>query len=591
MNYLKGELIIPIALSIVGMTYLWYRSRRERNEFIFNTWFKRTTKINRIRFYLKLLGFSLLLISLLDFRGPEEKIESNIPDQKTIIIIDSSASMLAEDVRPNRYEKSILMARHLIKKAFGHRIAVVLFSDTQKRLVPFTDDLDLLDARVAGLASIRNYDGGSNVSQAIRESLGYFRVEKGAGADFGGNILVFTDSEGHDDAIDFKLPDEVSLAIVGVGTLKGARIPNRDRYNTFRGYKKYEGKEVFTKLNEDWLKSLSSKVATYKYWIANSYSIPTEQILAFFNSNFSKKINKGSATVRPVKAHLIILPALILLIISFALYPSRGFVLMLLLSFFIVTVQGPTLANDEGEEETEVVLGPETSSLLQAYLTGGLDKKNKIKLAEMLLRDGDYSRSVVLYKELGSSISPEALNNYAVSLLKAKRPIEAIRMFSDVQYSIQDDQNIDANFKSELRQNLLLALQQKKEQEKQKKKKEQENKDQKKKKDDGKGDGSPKKDPNGEKGKSQKKSQGDKDGKKKKNQKQENKKDKKGEEKEGKKKEKKTLAQQQKEIEKKRKMIKVPGLIKQILSDDRNLQKRYLDTSTQKPKARKKKDW
>ena len=38
-------------------------------------------------------------------------------------------------------------------------------------------------------------------------------------------------------------------------------------------------------------------------------------------------------------------------------------------------------------------------------------------------------------------------------------------------------------------------------------------------------------------------------------------------------------------------MVKIPGLIKQIMSDDRSLQKKYLDTSTDKPKKLQKKDW
>jgi Ca-activated chloride channel family protein len=446
MNYQREELIIPIIIVALTLFYFFVKTRSRQFEFIKNTWFKSPTKINKIRFILKMIGLALLMISLLDFRGAEEKIESSIPDQKTIIIIDSSASMLAEDVRPNRYQKSILMARHFIKKAFGHRLAVVLFSDTQKRLVPFTDDLDLLDARVAGLGDVKNYDGGSNVTQAIRESMGYFRVEKGAGRDVGGNILVFTDSEGHDDGIELKLPERVSLAIVGVGTLKGARIPKRDRYNTFRGYKKYEGKEVYTKLNESWLKSLSGKVKTYKYWIANSYSIPTEEVLSFFNKSFDDKINKGSATVKPVKAHFLILPGLVCLIISFFLYPLRAFAcLFLVFSFTAPFVSKPLLAQEEAEEE--IVLREETKMLIDSHRAGDLSKENKVRLAEELLRDGDFVRSNMLYDELGTGLDYKARNNHAVALLKGKKPAKALGKFSEIQYEVRDRSDVSEQFK------------------------------------------------------------------------------------------------------------------------------------------------
>ncbi len=590
------------------MIILWAKSRSHKHSFIHNTWFKNPTKINTLRFILKVVGFSLLLIALLDFRGPEEKIESNIPDQKTIIIIDSSASMLAEDVRPNRYQKSILMARHFIKKAFGHRVAVVLFSDTQKRLVPFTDDLDLLDARVAGLNVLKNYDGGSNISQAIKESLGYFRVAKGDGRKIGGNILVFTDSEGHDEKIDFDLPAEISLAIVGVGTLKGTRIPKRDRYNTFRGYKKYKGKEIYTKLNETWLRSLSKKVETYKYWIANSYSIPTEEVLRFFNRNFNKKINKGSATVKPVKAHLILVPALVLLTISFALYPLKAFTISIICFVSLAGFSSRDVAADDSEQK-EIKLSSATESLLAAHKEGKLKKENVVKLAEMLVRDGDYSRANFLYEELGDDISNRAKNNYAVSLIKNKRPDEALRMLSDIQYTNQLVKPQDSEFEKEVRQNLLLALKEKEKQKKQdKKKKDQEkkekekgkdkNKDQKEESQDQESKSSDKKNKDGKEGKNKKDKESDKN---KKENKKDNEKDDKKESKKDKEEskddsneksqKKQSLAERQKEIEKKKKMIKIPGLIKQIMSDDRNLQKRYLDTSTKKPQERTKKDW
>ncbi|MBC96253.1 MAG: hypothetical protein CME63_00745 [Halobacteriovoraceae bacterium] len=186
----KSELLIPIIISIILYVIVFIRTRKKMEDFVLLTWFKRKTNLYQFKKFLYLIGISLLLVSLLDFRGPEQKIESDIPDQKTIVIIDSSASMLAEDIRPNRFQKSLIMARHFVKKAFGHKIAVVLFSDQQKRLVPFTDDLDLLDARIAGLENVDLYDGGSNISQAIKESLGYFKNASSKNENLIGNILV-----------------------------------------------------------------------------------------------------------------------------------------------------------------------------------------------------------------------------------------------------------------------------------------------------------------------------------------------------------------------------------------------------------------
>ena len=227
----------------------------------------------------------------------------------------------------------------------------MLFSDQQKRLVPFTDDLDLLDARISGLETIDLQDGGSNISQAIKESLGYFKSSKTKEEGITGNILVFTDSEGHDEDFTFSLPKGITLGVVGVGTVKGAQIPLRDKRGVFRGYKKFNNKEVISKLNEDWLKSLESKVPNYKYWVANSYTIPTDQLMSFFNSSFNKRISKGLTTVRPVEVEYILIPSMFLLIFSFMLYPLKNFKLILLLFFFTASMPKYVEAQEKNDEK------------------------------------------------------------------------------------------------------------------------------------------------------------------------------------------------------------------------------------------------
>lgn len=561
------------------LVLLLFKKKSSLDEFIQKTFFKRPSKVLHARRLFYMVGVGLLLISLLDPRGPEERIESSIPDQKTIIIIDSSASMLAEDVRPNRFKKSLLMARHFIKKAFGHKVAVVLFSDTQKRLVPFTDDLDLLDARVAGLEDLNIYEGGSNISQAIKESLSYFLVDGGKLDEVGGNILLFTDSEGHDEAFELDLPEQVTLAAIGVGTAKGARIPNRDRFGVFRGYKKFKSDEVVTKLNEDWLKSLGDSVKTYKYWVANSYTIPTEEVLSFFNKSFSKKIKKGMATVRPVKVSNFLVPAIILITLANLLYLYPSYTLAFLI-LALWSPNGPPFSNEMKSKEVEL--------LREKMKKGELTKEGKLKFAEILLRAKENEASQLLYEENLEGAGPAHLNNYAISLIQNKNPEKAIEVLANLQKEIRNGlvEATDTQ-RGEIRQNMLLALQAQKKKSQDQKKNEKNKEEQEKKNKQGKGqegdskgqkkkgdsgEGEEKKDKNKEKSKEKKNnSEENEDGKKKNNA--------------------QSLKERQEQIRKKRKMVKVPGLIKQIMSDDRALQKKYLDTSTTKPKVFQKKDW
>ncbi|MEC7274921.1 MAG: VWA domain-containing protein [Bdellovibrionota bacterium] len=589
MNYLKIDLLFPILVVLAIYLLFYLREEKKKNQFIENTFFKKVTFKNKLRSLLFIISAILLGISLLDPRGPQEKLDSKIPDQKTIIVIDSSASMLAEDVRPNRFKKSLLMARHFIKKAYGHKVAVVLFSDTQKRLVPFTDDLDLLDARVAGLENLRLFDGGSNISQAIKESLGYFRLDQGKNKSLSGNLLVFTDSEGHDDSFTLDLPKDVSLAVVGVGTARGSKIPNRDQYGVFRGYKKFKGKEVITKLNEEWLKELKNKVETYDFWIANSYTIPTEDILTFFNNNFQQRLAKGKVTIRPVKVEVYLLPALVLLLISFLLYIPKSYSRMsVLLIFVLFGGQRPSIADEE------------ITNLEEILKTEDVGVDAKLKLASLYMKEKKPELARVIYEEVDrKKLTAADLNNYALSLIGTKESALALKVLAQLQkdgrsglVKIKDEEE------SYIRQNVLLALNQEKKQSKENNK---DSKSEEKKKQKKQGEGEKnKEEKEGQENKDQGKEQkGDSD---KKDKKESGKKKKDGDPKpsdqqdNNDKKEKstpkpKSVKESQDEIRKKRKMIKVPAIIKQIMSDDRNLQQKYLDTSTQERSQNNKKDW
>lgn len=599
MNPMRSNLLLPLFFIIILFIFGYLRNRQKIETFIGLTWFKRRSKIYQFRKLLYIVGVSFLLSSLLDFRGPEEKVESDIPDQKTIIIIDSSASMLAEDVRPNRFKKALIMSRHFVKKAFGHKIAVVLFSDQQKRLVPFTDDLDLLDARLAGLESIDLYDGGSNISQAIKESLGYFKTTAGNDTTLAGNILVFTDSEGHDEDFALSLPKTITLGVVAVGTLKGARIPHRDRNGVFRGYKKYKGKEVISKLNEVWLKGLLSKVSNYKYWVANSYTIPTEEIISFFNSSFKKRMSKGLTTIRPVKVGYVLIPGMIILIISFLLYPMKSFKLSLIfIPLLCVSVNVKSASqpiqeqNKELSKEELAKLGKDNkqlNELMDKHKQGLLDRNGKMKMAELLMDHQSYDMASTIYEESTKEMTGKDKNNYAINLIKNKQTGKAIQILSDLQLKMKSGEEVDKELKKAIRQNMLLALvENRKQQNKNKNKKKQEQKNKKKKKEKQKNQKTGK----GKSGENKKDNKEYKpDDKEKLEKKKNDKNNKNKDEKNQKKKHPRSLKDKQKDIERKRKMVKIPGLIKQLMSDDRSLQKKYIDTSTDKQKSFNKKDW
>lgn len=631
MSFVNTQFLIYAIVAILVIAIFLNRFNANYFKWVKSYWFFERTWASRISSFLYILSLLLFMLALLDLRGPEKKIRASLPDQRTIIILDTSASMLSEDVRPSRFVKSLQIARHFVKNAPGHQVSVVLFSDIQKRLIPFTDDIDLIDSRLAALEKTNSIAGGSNISQAVEESVQYFEFDSSEDdKSKTGNILVFTDAEESEGEFKVKIPSSVNLAIVGVGTLKGGNIPLRWEDGSFRGYKTFKGEPVITKLDEEYIKKIGRNVQNFKYWIANSYSLPTEDIMNFFRSSYNKKQSVGDMRIRPVYSHYILIPAIVLFCLSVLVgrFPVFKMPKTLMMLFFLgLGLEGHPLYAQEKKAE----VSPEIKKDLELIKEGKADREYVLKTAEKMLKAKDDKRATELYSEYGKKGDSEEVRfNHATALLKSSRLKEALPIIQDL---MKNSKNED--LKDKMRKNLRMHIEQKKKQEKedqQKKEQEQKDKEEQKNNQDSQNQQDKKdgEDDKQNKGQSKPGSQGNQkeDGKNKEGQdqkdkqqaqqkpnpdgklgeeKKEDKKDKKdmkdGKDNDGKEEKEKekeetqpsgpsTLDEKEKEIEKKRRMVKTPAMIKQIMSDDRELQKKMMDTSTsERGEQKPKRDW
>ncbi|MEI8348355.1 MAG: VWA domain-containing protein, partial [Pseudomonadota bacterium] len=368
--------------------YLW----------IHKYWFLRKTRRAKVASFLYYLSLCLLIVAVLDLRGPEKKKQTEIPDQRTIILIDISNSMLVEDVMPSRFDRA-LVARHFVQKAAGHQISIVLFSDMQRRLLPFTDDVDLLDSRIAGLSSMKLAHGGSNISQAIQEALSYFQLE--AGGQVQGNLLLITDGEENEDEFLVKIPNSVNFAVVGVGTLKGGIVPVKDYRGEVAFTKKFKGEEVISRLDEDWIKKIGRGVKNFHYWIINSGSIPTEEVLSFFRDNFKNNLATGTIRTRPVYSNFIVICAILLLLFATVLrfgktlktHKKRNRLFKMLVPFFMICHSNISFSEDVScnFKDQEIIKAKEELKI------GDISQEGILKVAETFARKKCPREAEILY--------------------------------------------------------------------------------------------------------------------------------------------------------------------------------------------------
>lgn len=177
-----------------------------------------------------------------------------------VFAVDISRSMLAEDVAPNRLQRSIREARRLIQDLEGDRLGLIAFAGRSYILAPLTVDggairmyLDALDPDLAS-------EGGSNLSSVLAQGGQLL----GARTDAGDRVLVvFSDGEAHDTLPDIVRAAEalkesgVRLIMVAEGGATPARIPLRDSAGTLTEYKRDEdGTVIQTERRDDMLRAV-----------------------------------------------------------------------------------------------------------------------------------------------------------------------------------------------------------------------------------------------------------------------------------------------------------------------------------------------
>ncbi|POB13094.1 hypothetical protein C0Z22_11280 [Halobacteriovorax sp. DA5] len=590
--------IIVVAIFIFFLTLL----RKKFFKIVKQVWNFDSRFISKLSMFLYALAFLGFALSLGDLRGPEELVESNIPNQRTLILIDNSQSMLVEDIRPNRIAKAAIIAKHLVKNAYGHQIALSVFSDIQRKIVPFTDDVDILESRLGSMLSATP-EGGSNVSLALKEAFQFFKTSEGFSK---GNILLITDGEEHG-SVDVEIPDEISLAIIGVGTEEGGKIPMRGKRGNFFGYKKFNGVEIISKMNKQFFEDLVGKSKYAKVWFVESYSLPTQEILAFFKDVHLNSFTKGTLRSRPVLGYWLIVSSILLYVFSVLLGRFRTFkpaVLVLLMCLFILP-EVNTFAQDD--EETPV--DPLQQELVDKMRAGNISKEEKLKLAELFLRQKEGQKQAAeIYNETLKNYEDEApadLFNYATALLKDNQFVDSINLYKYILEKNSNNKELEQVIKEQIKFALQKQKQDKQKKKEEEKKKQQEKKDKENKdnqennenkdnnddqqKKEGQQDDKDQKD----KGQQGKDSKNNKDNKKSdSSDKNKDKQQSEGDQNKNEKKKQKTQQQQWKELEdqakKKKRMRKANGVFKQIMNDDSQLQKKLFDSTSD---GNNRKDW
>ena len=178
-----------------------------------------------IRFGLVLLSLALAITALAKPRWGYIYQDVKRRGLDLVFAIDTSRSMLSNDVAPNRLERVKLAAQDLITELQGDRAGLIAFAGRAFLQAPLTIDYDAAVESINDLDTKTIPEGGTNISEAIALAVQTF----GKSAMGNRALIIFTDGEelSGDAVKEAKKAEEAGVKIftVGVGTIQGSLIP------------------------------------------------------------------------------------------------------------------------------------------------------------------------------------------------------------------------------------------------------------------------------------------------------------------------------------------------------------------------------
>ncbi len=216
----------------------------------------------RLKFFLLLLAFIFIIVTMLRVQIGSKIEKATRRGVDIFIALDVSNSMLAEDIKPNRLERSKQAISKLIDKLDNDRIGIIIFAGKAYVQLPLTNDYAAAKMFLETISTTDINVQGTDVGAAIAKAVESFDQSKNKETEKNNKaIIIITDGENHEEDVISQAKNANSQGIkvntIGMGLLEGAPIPLYAN-NTQGGYKKdKEGNTIITKLDEAMLQEIA----------------------------------------------------------------------------------------------------------------------------------------------------------------------------------------------------------------------------------------------------------------------------------------------------------------------------------------------
>ncbi len=262
--------------------------------------------------------FIIVALARLQWGYSEEEVAQRGLD--IVVAIDTSKSMLATDIAPNRLTRAKMAALSLMQQAKSDRLGLVAFAGSAFLECPLTIDDAAFHQSVEALDINTISDGGTSLAEAINTADKAFRE--------GDNykvLILFTDGEDNDagalEAAQSAGKDGVKIFTVGIGTAAGELLQVKDENGNLSFLRDEQGNVVKSHLNEALLRQIADAAGGSYYSLsgANTMDALYERSLA----PLPKSQSREQWVKRPYERYHWPLVIAIVLLITEIFFPER----------------------------------------------------------------------------------------------------------------------------------------------------------------------------------------------------------------------------------------------------------------------------
>jgi Ca-activated chloride channel family protein len=321
------SLLALLVLFIVVAFYNFKKKKKLLTTFISSIAYKRLgiRSGGEIDFFKTSLITLALIFFILALAGPQwgEHFESmDIRGIEMVFLLDTSFSMNAEDLKPNRLEVAKQLVVGIVDNLRTDYVSLINFAGVAYVQCPLTIDYEAFKLMTEASTISPDEEQGTDFGQAFLLALETFKKSRSDKK----LMILITDGEDQEQtwnqAIDALQKEKILIFTVGVGRVSGAPIPKKNEKGEVTGWKKdKKGNIVKTQLDENTLIHVASRTGGQYFRLTDTVSVDT-----FINhlKNVERSLLSKKVKLKKIKRfHYPLIIGIILLMVESILSEKR----------------------------------------------------------------------------------------------------------------------------------------------------------------------------------------------------------------------------------------------------------------------------